>query len=321
VGQYKHLSEGERRVIATMKRNKASIRSIAKVIGRSPSTICHELRRNLHNNGNHTYYTYSMAQSKAMGRRHRCRPNEAFSPKQWDTVDDLIRADWSPEQISHTLKRSGKLTISHETIYQHIYKDMKAGGTLYNHLRHRFRKKRKRYRKIESRGRLAGKRMIGERPQDINERQGIGHWEIDTVMGKGSTSCVVTIVERKTGYVYIGLLKERTMNELNACVIRIIKGSRMAFLSITADNGTEFHGYKQIESETKVVFYFATPHHAWERGTNENTNGLIRQYLPKRQSMRWITQETCNLIAYKLNTRPRKRLEYQSPSQCLVGAA
>ena len=148
--------------------------------------------------------------------------------------------------------------------------------------------------------------MIGERPASIEGRQWVGHWEIDTVLGT-TGECVMTLVERATGLALIGKMAARTVAELNRAAIAMIGRHPGRFQSITADNGTEFHGYKDIEAATGVIFYFATPHHSRERGTNENTNGLIRQYLPKRQSMEKLRQKQCDTIAETLNERPRKR--------------
>ena len=158
--------------------------------------------------------------------------------------------------------------------------------------------------------------MISERPPEVETRQQVGHWEIDTVMGTGSKDCIVSLVERKTRVLLIGKLEERTTASLNRRVIRLISRHDGAFKTITSDNGTEFHDYKGIEEQTKATFYFATPHHAWERGSNENANGLIRQYLPKGQSMAGLSQQQCNAIARKLNTRPRKRLGFRTPLEC-----
>ena len=148
-------------------------------------------------------------------------------------------------------------------------------------------------------------------------RDQVGHWEIDTMLGAGQAGpCILTLVERKTGYVVIGQLRARTTAEVNRRTTQLIRHQHRVVRTITADNGTEFHGYAAIEHATRARFYFATPHHAWERGTNENTNGLIRQYLPKKQSMAHLTQHDCNRIATKLNTRPRKRLGYRTPEEC-----
>ncbi len=170
-------------------------------------------------------------------------------------------------------------------------------------------------RRYDSRGRLAGKRHVSERPAAALRRQAVGHWEIDTVMGTGNDHCIVTLVERATGYLMIAKLAARNMDEAARRTIDLVRKHPAKFPTITADNGTEFHSYKEVEMATGVKFYFSTPHRSWERGTNENTNGLIRQYLPKRTSMARITQRDCNAIANKLNRRPRKRHDYHTPEE------
>src|SRR3954453_18852818 len=154
------------------------------------------------------------------------------------------------------------------------------------------------------------------RPGSVQARRQLGHWEIDTVIGKGSQHCIVSLVERKTGYVLIGKLESRTVEQLNGAPLPIARRHADQFSPIPADNGSEFHGYALIEQALELKFYFATPHHSWERGTNENTNGLIRQYIPKGVDMDTLTQHDCNVIATKLNTRPRKRLDYRTPEEC-----
>jgi transposase, IS30 family len=175
----------------------------------------------------------------------------------------------------------------------------------------------KRYGSYDSRGRLAGKRLISERPPAVETRREAGHWEIDTVMGTGSKDCIVSLVERRrSGYLLIGKLQDRTTASLNRRVLQIIERHEGVFQTITADNGTEFHNYQCIEARTKARFYFARPYHSWERGTNENANGLIRQYLPKGVSMAALSQHQCNSIAQKLNQRPRKRHGFKTPLEC-----
>jgi len=311
-GSYVHLSHCERRIIAQRKLAGDSLRQIAQGLQRSVSTISRELRRNLHDNGHHTYYTHSIAQRKADGRRHRCKPRPKHSPDQWAIITGYICRAWSPEQVSNFLKIRTDVRVSHETIYQYIYADRRMGGKLHSYLRHRFRRCRKRYRSYDCRGILRGKTMINERPHYINERRTIGHWEADTVLGSGK-HCIATLTERKSGYVTILKLQSRTVKEVNAHFIDTIRRSGLPFLSITSDNGTEFHGYAEIEHATNAKFYFANPHHAWERGTNENTNGLIRQFLPKGMDMKNLTQDRCNSIANTLNARPRKRHQYRTP--------
>jgi IS30 family transposase len=229
----------------------------------------------------------------------------------------LLKQQWSPEQVASTLKKQGEFLISHQTIYRHVRRDWKAGGQLYRQLRHRY-KRRKRHYGLERRGRLPGKRMIDERPAQVELREQPGHWEIDTVMGASwEKPCIVTMVERASGYVLIGKLPNRTAQATNQRIIALIRNAGLPFLTLTSDNGTEFHRYCEIETATGVTVYFAQPHHPWERGSNENTNGLIRQYLRKGESMAAVTQTQCNQIAHKLNTRPRKRYDYDTPIQRL----
>jgi IS30 family transposase len=236
-------------------------------------------------------------------------------------VEDLLVEGWSPEQISGRLRREGTLKISYETIYKYVWAEKHAGGSLHLCLRQRTKKHRKRYATTERRGRLAGKRHITERPRAVEERRQVGHWEIDTVHGSGRDS-VATMVERVSGYSLIGKLPNVTAAALNQRMLKLLRrpnrNVRLIFKTFTADNGTEFHSHLEIERKTGVRFYFATPYHSWERGTNENTNGLIRQYLPKRTSMAALTQRECNAIAQRLNDRPRKRHGYATPSEILT---
>jgi IS30 family transposase len=249
-------------------------------------------------------------------RRSHSRRNRRFSDQDLQQVDRYLCQDWSPEQVAGYLRRTGPLAISHETIYQYIWTDKREGGHLYTHLRGARKQRWKRYRSYDSRGRLPGKRPITDRPAIVESRRQLGHWEIDTMLGDGGRDCLMSLVERKTGYLVLGKLPARTTAALNRRTIALIRTQPRRVRTITADNGTEFHRYPQIERATGTRFYFATPHHAWERGTNENTNGLIRQYVPKGQSMSPLTQHQCEAIARKLNQRPRKRLGYRTPEEC-----
>ncbi len=205
--------------------------------------------------------------------------------------------------------------MNHELIYQYIWSDKTEGGTLWKHLCQSTKKRRKRYNSKDSRGRLAAKHHITERPVEAEHRKEPGHWEIDTVVGRGAKHCIVTLVDRMTGYTFIGQMDDRTSESLNARMSKIMTRSDLPIKTITSDNGIEFYGYAQLEKHHNRLFYFANPYHAMERGTNENTNGLIRQYLPKRTSMSHVTQKLCNEIAHKLNMRPRKRLGYRTPTE------
>jgi IS30 family transposase len=314
---YAQITQEERYVIAAMRRHH-SIRAIARELGRSPSSISREIRRNTKPDGGYRAFT---AGERTRGRRSRSRRNSRFGPDDWVLVEHLIGLDWSPEQVSGWLSLHGVLSISYETIYLRIFADKRSGGELWRHLRQAMKKRRKRYRSHDSRGRLAGKRHISERPPEVETREVMGHWEIDTMKGDDQARhTVLTMVERASGYTMIGKLARHTAAETTGRCVELIARHAGRIETITADNGSEFHSYSQIEAATGVEFYFATPHHSWERGTNENTNGLIRQYLPKRTSMAHVTQVDCDAIAQRLNSRPRKRLGYRTPEERYVQA-
>ena len=316
---YRQLNGEERSVMAALRRLGLSQAEIGRQLGRHRSTVGRELKRNAAPYDG--WYRAARAEERAVARRRRSRRNSQFGPGELARVEELLKKQWSPEQVSGHLGRRKELSISHETIYRHIWADRRKGGTLHLHLRCARKQCRKRYGRYDSRGRLAGKRMIGERPASVEGRRRIGHWEIDTVMGQSlgeSSDCILTLVERKTGYVLIGKLRARTADQASRATIKLLRRHPGRCQTITSDNGTEFHRYADIEAASGVKFYFATPHHSWERGTNENTNGLIRQYLPKGVSMAGLTQKQCHAIAETLNNRPRKRHAYKTPNECFI---
>ena len=316
--KYRQITSGERYAIGALRRRGLSAREIAAELGRAHTTISREIRRNSCNDGG---YRPFKASHRTRGRRSRSRRNARVTPETWTTVERYLRLDWSPEQVSGFLRVEGILSISHETIYVHVWHDKTEGGDLWTHLRQAGKKKRKRYGAYDSRGRVAGKRHISERPPEVESRCEVGHWEIDTVMGteRGRNS-VLTLVERATGYTVMGKLQHHCAADAVARCMELVQRHSGRVATITADNGSEFHSYRQIEAAAGVEFYFAAPHHSWERGTNENTNGLIRQYLPKRTSMAKLTQADMDAIAARLNSRPRKRLGYRTPEECYVQA-
>lgn len=236
-------------------------------------------------------------------------------------VVELVKCKWSPEQISATLRDAGTFSISHETIYRFIRADRSRGGTLYKHLRIMPKRRKKRYRSRDYRGKLEGKRHISERPAEVETRLTFGHWEADTVVGCDRHHCVLTLLERKSGFAIIRKMRSRTARNTTEAALAVLSEHGQLFKTITLDNGTEFHDYKRWELNHPVRCYFATPYHSWERGSNENLNGLIRQYLPRRTSMKGMTQKRCEWIARQLNTRPRKRLGFKTPLEVLNAAA
>lgn len=312
---YCQLTQQERYAIAASRAIGRSLRVIARELGRSAATISRECRRNAttHDGG----YRAEKAQQYAVARRRRSRRGSQFTSKQLDLVDRLLRCKWSPQQVCGWLGRKKQLSISHETIYSRIRRDKLAGGRLWRDMRIMAKFGRKKYAGQDSRGVQPGKRHISERPKAVEPRRQMGHWEGDTVIGSDLRHCILTLVERKSGFVVIKKMATRTKEQANAAMARAMIGLHRRVRTITLDNGTEFHGYEEIEQQFKVKFYFATPYHSWERGTNENTNGLIRQYLPKGTSMKDLTQQDCDRIANELNTRPRKRHAYKAPAELL----
>ncbi|WP_319476731.1 IS30 family transposase [Marispirochaeta aestuarii] len=318
MGKYHQLSQEERYTITFLLKRNNSLAEIARQLKRSKSTISRELRRNRSNHDDG--YRAEVAHRYATARRKRERRRSHFSDDQWKVVFRHLRRDWSPEQIVDHLKRFHTFTMSHETIYQYLLWDKKHGGLLYKHLRIITKRVRKRYGSRDFRGILPGKRHISTRPAAVETREELGHWEGDTVIGKDRYHCILTLVERKSGFVIIKKLRSRTVKEVTAAAIRSIRTHHKLFKTITFDNGVEFHGYKKIEEVFPVICYFATPYHSWERGSNENANGLIRQYIPKKTSMKNLTQYKCDWIAKRLNTRPRKRLGFKTPEEVFNAA-
>ena len=310
--KYHQLTTDERYTLAAYRIQRLSQAEIARRMGRHPSTISRELKRNRTNAG---IYTACKAVARTARVRRESRRKWYFHDLQLQMVIALIRLDWSPEQVSLWLKHHQILSISHSTIYRYIWYDYFFHGTLYKHLRQSSKKRRKCYRSPDSRGVLPDKAHISERPKAAENKTRVGHIEIDTVFGARDHHCIVTMVDRKSKFTIIGKLEDKSKESLNKKVTELIKRETRKIRTITADNGTEFHGYKIIENKANVKFYFANPYHSWERGLNENTNGLIRQYLPKGKSMKYITQKDCDNIALKLNRRPRKCLNMKTPEE------
>ncbi len=306
---YHQITQEERYRLATLRGGGAPLAEMARALGRHRSTILRELRRNRSARGRYEWYH---ADCLARTRRSHSRRNRRLSAADWARVTARLAQHWSPEQIAGRFRRTGELRISHETIYRYVYQDRLAGGTLHQWLR-RAPRYGSRRRRCHPRG------PLGARPRAVEQRRQIGHWEIDTLQGRGSRACVLSAVERRTGYVLLGKLAHATGDAFAARAIGLFRRQPRPVHTVTADNGSEMTGYPQIEERTGARFYFATPYHAWERGTNENTNGLLRQYWPKRQSMFPLTQHDGNRIARQLNQRPRKRLAYRTPEEVYEG--
>jgi IS30 family transposase len=302
--------------MANMLHQGYSYRAIGYVLGRSASTISRERRRNATTHDG--AYRAEKADQYAMARRRRTRKKSQFSQEDWARVRQMLLRKWSPAQIVGRRRAQRERTMCKESIYRYVWRDRRRGGDLWRCMRILSKVGRKHRGSPATRGRLIGKRHISERPAHVELRRHIGHWEGDTVMGADQRHCVLTLVERVTGYLVIKKLSARNKNQAATALSQAIRQLKGRVKTITLDNGTEFHDYARVEQAHGVTFYFATPYHSWERGTNENTNGLIRQYLPKGMCMRHITQAHCSWIANQLNNRPRERLGFKTPSEALA---
>jgi len=278
---------------------------VAQQLQVNKSTISREVRRNRGQRG----YRPKQAHEMALQRR-REKAQMKIGSETWALVEEKIRKDWSPEQISGRLKKEG-MVISHEHIYQYIYADKRAGGTLWTHLRCQ-KKCRKRYGKHDRRGKIPNHKSIEERPHIVEQRARFGDWEVDLVLGKDQQGVIVTLTERKSRFTLLRSVSSKQSDLVAQAVISLLNWVA-PLESITADNGKEFATHLDISQALSVDFYFAHPYASWERGTNENTNGLIRQYLPKSHNLKNIPFQEEVRIMDRLNLRPRKCLDFRSP--------
>jgi IS30 family transposase len=305
---YKQLTSGQRYQISALKRMGHSRTEIAKEVEVHRSTICRELRRNTGERG----YRAKQADEKACARRANAAHKKHISAETWGVVEEKLRQDWSPEQISGWLKKRQEIRISHEWIYQHVLADLRADGDLYTHLR-QHGKRRKRYGKYDRRGKLPNRVSIEERPQVVEQRERLGDWEIDTLVGKGQCGALVSLVERKSRYTLLQPVTHRLADLVADAAISVLRPFADFVHTITGDNGKEFAEHVRIAEALKANFYFAHPYSAWERGTNENTNGLVRQYFPKKTDFSKVALSETKIAADRLNHRPRKCLDFKTP--------
>lgn len=312
---YKQVTEKERYFISFALAQGVPKVVIARQLNRTRSTIQREIQRNSERNG---YYKPFIAQEIAAYRLKQSRRKSYFSKEEWKVVFEKLRLQWSPEQISARFAKTGLMQIHFGTIYRELKRrNKKRKGGLRKHLRQSQKIRRKRNGRPDSRGVLRGKRNIADRPKTAEERTEKGHWEADLVRGFRAQGWVLTAVDRKFRLVKIRLLKGKSVQEVSRKLIALIR--KYGIKTVTVDNGCEFHGFKEVERVTGVKFYFANPHQSWERGSVENMNGLIRQYLPKTMAFTYLTQAKCTWIEKRLNGRPRKILNFKTPEECYYG--
>lgn len=313
-----HLTYEERCHIYAYLRSGKSKRHIAKLIGCSHSTIISETSRNKGKRG----YRSNQAHEFALARRVTASSN---SKKMTPQVIDLIRQmllenQSSPEQISGRLFRDSAIKISHETIYTFIWQDKKNGGELYKNLRHKAKKYNKRASKTAGRGLIPNRRDISERPVEVEKKERFGDFELDTIVGAGHKGAIVSIVDRSSKYVYLRLLKQGTASNVKEALCESLNllSQNSLVHTYTADNGKEFSCHEKVVEELGGDFFFARPYHSWERGLNEHTNGLVRQYFPKGTEFTMITEDEVADVQRKLNSRPRKILNFETPDEAFL---
>lgn len=308
---YKQLTSEQRYTISVLLQNRTKQKDIAKAINVSASTVSREIRRN---SGVRRHYNWETAQANAVQTRRRKPGNRSVDK---DVMEEakrlLITEQWSPEQISGVLAKDGKY-ISHETIYRMIRKDKAEGGTLYKHCRHKLKHRT---------GPVGGKRIsipnrtsISERPTEADGKR-FGDFEMDTIVGRGNHGAIVTLIERSTNMLFMRKLKKgKNAKELAQTVIHLLSPFKDHIKSITTDNGTEFACHEMIAKSLGVTIYFADPYASWQKGAIENANGLIRQYVPKKETFEHISQQQITKYSKKINMRPRKKLDFNTPQDC-----
>ena len=305
---YTQLTQEQRYQIFALLKMEHSQTKIANVIGVHKSTISREIRRNRGKRG----YRPKQAHRISVKRR-RDKVPKRITLETWSRIDEKLLQDWSPEQVSGWLKNNTDVKVSHEWIYQHIYTDKRCGGDLHKHLRCQ-KKRRKRAGDYDRRGKIPNQVSIEERPEIVEQRERIGDWEGDTIIGAGKQGAIVTLVDRKSRFTLLKQVTNRTAALVENAILDLLKPYQDVTHTITFDNGKEFSNHLSIGENLQSAVYFAHPYASWERGTNENTNGLIRQYFPKGSDFSSITNDQISFVKERLNDRPRKCLDFQAPA-------
>jgi len=309
MNHYTQLTEIQRYQIYTMMKGSFTQSAIATELGVHKSTISRELSRNCGLRG----YRPKQAHQLSLNRRCNNKPARVIE-SHWCEIERLLKLYWSPEQISHRLYDEQGYCISPEWIYHYIYRDKALGGQLYRYLRCQ-KKRKKRYGKYDKRGTLVNQTWIDERPDCVGTRQRIGDWEGDTIVGARHKGVLVSLVERKSRYTVLGHSRSKTMAEVGNQIIVRLNDLKGKVKTMTYDNGREFGDHDRIAKRLNTTIYFAHPYRSWERGTNENTNGLIRQFFPKSRSLINVSECEIQSTQDRLNHRPRKCLNYKTPHE------
>jgi IS30 family transposase len=306
-----HINREQRYTISVMLSQGQTQQAIASTIGKNKSVIFREIRRNRDQRSQ--VYHFELAQRKSENRQRDKPRQRRFTPAIQLYVEQGISSDLSPEQIAGVAKLTGVACVSHETIYQHVWADKRKKGTLYLHLRNKGRRYRKRGASKDTRSLIRNRVDISQRPLIVEQKTRVGDFELDTVIGRNHKGALVTTNDRRTGLVKIRKVASKDAKGVALATISLLYDFRDILHTITSDNGLEFAEHEMISDCLNIDFYFARPYHSWERGANENTNRLIRQYFPKKTDFDSITDKQVQKVEDILNNRPRKRLGYQSP--------
>jgi len=308
-----HLTYEQRYAISVMLKSKYRQKQIAEAIDKDKSVVSREIARNCDKrNGN---YDADLAERKYEKRRDSKPKKVYFTAEIQEMVEDKLAKKYSPEQIVGVAKKQGVAWVSHERIYQHIWKDKRKKGNLYDHLRTKGKRYRKRGAAKDSRGIIPDRVDISQRPKVVDDRERAGDLEIDTIIGKNHQGAILTVNDRASGLLKMKKLEGKSAQQLAMATIELLEDMKPFLNTITADNGREFAAHQTISKALEIDFYFARPYHSWERGANENLNGLIRQYIPKQTDFSTITDEYIKFVENELNNRTRKRHDFQTPNQ------
>ena len=304
---YTQLTQEQRYQISALLKTEHSQTKIAAEIGVNKSTVNRELSRNRGKRGYRPKQAHRFAQ-----RRRRKAAQSRIPTETWTRIEEKLRQDWSPEQVSGWLHKNTDTSVSHEWIYQYIYMDKRSGGDLHKHLRCQ-KKRRKRAGNYDRRGQIPNQVSIEERPAIVEKRERLGDWEADTIIGAGKQGAIVTLVERKSRLTLLKQVTRRTAAAVEEAILDLLRPYQASTHTITFDNGKEFTNHQTIAHKLQADVFFAHPYSSWERGTNENTNGLIRQYFPKGSDFSSISDDQISFVEERLNGRPRKCLDFQAP--------
>jgi IS30 family transposase len=306
---YRQLAREQRYQIKALMKEGHNQTKIAANVGCHKSTISRELRRNSGRKG------YRPHQADELAYDRQCEAYRSrITWETWQEVERLLRQDWSPEQIAGRLKLENKATVSHECIYLYVYAEKRRGGTLHQHLRSQ-KKQRKRYSGSIRRGQIPNRTSIEKRPQIVARKGRFGDWEADTIVGARHKGGILSVVERKSKLTRLRRLATKAAAVMKGSCIELLAPRAARVHTITVDNGKEFCDHKLIAAGLQARVYFAHPYASWERGLNENTNGLVRQYFPKKYEFAKITDQDLQQVEDRLNNRPRKTLGYRTPNE------